>query len=66
MTSSTNSAPKQLACDAAPFAASGGVAYVRSPRSSSVDAWMDLMEAVEALCPRWPERELSIGTDYRL
>ena len=66
MKSSTNSAPKQLGTDAAPFAASGGVAYMRPTGSSSVDAWMDLMETVEALCPRWPERELSIGTDYRL
>lgn len=66
MTSSTNSAPKQRASDVAPFAASGGVACVRAPRGSSVDAWMDLMETVELLCPRWPERELLIGTDYRL
>ena len=37
-----------------------------STAKSSVDARMDVMETVEALCPRWPERELSIGTDYRL
>ena len=33
---------------------------------SSVEAWMDLIETLEALCPRWPERELSNGTGYRL
>lgn len=66
MTSSPNSACKQHDFEAAPFAASGGAEYVGSPGVSSVDAWMDLMETVEALCPRWPKRELSIGTDYRL
>ena len=66
MTSSPKSVPKQLASDSAPFAASGGVAYVRPPSASSVDAWLDLMETLEALCPSWPERELPIGTDYRL
>lgn len=66
MKSSPSSACKQHDFEAAPFAASGGVEYVRSPSVSSVDAWIDLMETVEALCPCWPERELSIGTDYRL
>lgn len=66
MKSSTNSAAKQLGTEAAPFAASGGVAYVHAPHGSSVDVWMDLMETVEALCSRWPERELSLSTDYRL
>ncbi len=66
MTSSPDSAPKQSSSEAAPFAASGGVTYVRQQNSSSVDDWMDLMETLEALCPRWPERQLSIGTDYRL
>lgn len=31
-----------------------------------MDAWMDLMEAVEALCPHWPARPLVIGQDYRM
>jgi hypothetical protein len=31
-----------------------------------IDAWIDLMEVVEALCPTWPERGLSCGVDYRL
>lgn len=66
MTSSPDSASKQSSSEAAPFAASGGVDHVRLPGVSSVDDWMDLMETLEALCPRWPERELSIGTDYRL
>lgn len=34
----------------------GGVAYHPSRSNDPVAAWMDLMEAVEALCPRWPAR----------
>lgn len=29
-------------------------------------AFLDLMDVVEALCPRWPERTPSVGRDYRL
>lgn len=28
--------------------------------------WVELMEAVEALCPVWPAREASAGEDLRL
>ena len=28
--------------------------------------WIELMVVVEALCPVWPEREWSIGGDYKL
>jgi hypothetical protein len=31
-----------------------------------IAAWIDLMDAVEALCPTWPERVLPRGSDYRL
>ena len=50
----------------APLAASAGVAYAPQSERAPLDAWMDLMEAVEALCPRWPERPLAIGQNYRL
>lgn len=40
--------------------------HVPRSRSAEIDAWMDLMEAVEALCPRWPDRELVVDRDYRL
>ncbi len=52
--------------DPAPLAGSAGVPYAPPPSLAPVDAWIDLMEVVEALCPRWPERPLSIGRDYRL
>jgi hypothetical protein len=48
------------------LAASAGKPYAPERSGSTFDKWMDLMEAVEALCPCWPEREASIGTDYRL
>ena len=32
-----------------------------------IQAWIDLMDVVEALCPEWPEMVLSMGPgDYRL
>lgn len=52
-----------------PFLArNAGVAWTWAPNAgrSSMDAWVDLIEAVELLCPRWPERVLAKGQDYRL
>jgi hypothetical protein len=46
--------------------AEGGVAYRLSDSADPFSAWMDLMEAVEALCPEWPRREPSAGGIYRL
>lgn len=48
------------------LAAHAGVPYLRSTFDQGFTDWLALMEVVEGLCPRWPERELSIGTDYRL
>jgi len=48
------------------IAAGAGVAYEREGSNDSFADWMSLMEVVEALCPRWPEREPSIGTRYLL
>ena len=50
------------------LARNAGVAwtYVPNGDSSSIDAWIDLIEALELLCPRWPDRVLSKGQDYRL
>lgn len=38
------------------------------PRSSDpIGDWIDLMEVVEALCPKWPVREVSrVGWVYLL
>jgi hypothetical protein len=55
--------------DSAPephFVREGGVPYQASENADPFEAWMSLMEAVEALCPRWPERAQTIGADYRL
>ena len=50
----------------APLAAAGGVSYAPKTQRDPITAWIELMEVVEALCPRWPERRLVIGKDYRL
>lgn len=34
-----------------------GTPFNPSPHADSVAAWMELMEVVEALCPRWPAPE---------
>lgn len=66
MTSSPTSTVRQQRPQDAPLAASAGKRYTPKRSGSPIDAWMDLMEAVEALCPHWPERTVSIGVDYRL
>lgn len=38
-----------------------GVAYAPLPRPDPLVAWIELMEVVEALCPRWPPRPPVIG-----
>lgn len=50
----------------APLAACAGKPYAPERCGSPIDAWMELMEAVEALCPRWPERRVQSGGNYRL
>lgn len=32
----------------------GGVPYRPTPATDPLADWMDLMEAIEVLCPRWP------------
>ncbi len=46
--------------------AEGGVPYRASKSADPFVAWMDLMEAVEALCPEWPVREVDDGGVYKL
>ncbi|HEU5479115.1 MAG TPA: hypothetical protein VFU90_04740 [Candidatus Tumulicola sp.] len=43
-----------------------GVAYRPSPARDPFDAWISLMEAVEALCPRWPAREHRLTGEFKL
>lgn len=49
-----------------PLANAGGVAYAPEMQRDPITAWMELMEVVEMLCPRWPDRALVVGKDYRL
>ena len=37
--------------------AGGYVVSVSPPAKGELSDWVELMEAVEALCPAWPERE---------
>lgn len=66
MTSSPAPAPSAELSKDQPLADSAGVPYRAPPASSPIEAWIDLMKTVEALCPRWPEAELEVGRDYRL
>ena len=43
-----------------------GVPYRPDPTVDSITAFVELMEVVEALCPKWPPRLPSRGHDYRL
>ena len=50
------------------LARNAGVAWAWAPNAdfSSIDARIDLIETVELLCPRWPDRVYAGGQDYRL
>ena len=44
----------------------GALPYAPESSRDPLVAWIDLMEVVEALCPRWPERPPSIGRIFLL
>ena len=48
------------------FVREAGVAYRPSPTRDPFEAWIALMEAVEALCPRWPAREHRMTGEFKL
>jgi hypothetical protein len=49
------------------FAAEGGAVYFPSDNRDPFEALDELMTVVEALCPRWPERdERTAGSCFRL
>lgn len=57
---SNKAAMESVEADRPPvLVAEGGIASQASPHADPIAAWMDLMDVVEALCPRWPERKLS-------
>ena len=52
-----NSLPKPIHPDPTPLlVANAGVAHAPALQRDPIDAWIELMEVVEALCPRWPPR----------
>lgn len=44
---------------------SGWTSVLPVPRHP-IEAWLDLMEVVEALCPAWPPAAPTRAGDYRL
>lgn len=48
------------------FVREAGVPYRPERERDPIDAWISLMEAVEALCPRWPARERRIAGTFKL
>ncbi len=51
--------------DPYPFAADGGIERT-SRNEDPVARWMELMELIEALCPKWPKREHKIDGVFLL
>lgn len=49
-----------------PLAEEGGVPFLLPESADPLKSWMNLMEAVEALCPVWPERKPTVGHIFRL
>jgi hypothetical protein len=47
-----------------------GNAVARAPAADPLEdplqAWLSLMEVIEALCPEWPPRSTTSGVEFRL
>ena len=65
MNCSTRSAPTTDEGVREPLAG-GSVPDVFHTGTGDLSDWVELMEAVEALCPTWPQAERSSGQDFRL
>ena len=48
------------------FVREGGVPYAPESTKDPFRALMELMEVVEALCPRWPDRPPTTGEIFRM
>ncbi len=68
MSSSRNSTDRRADTSPEPILVKDGGARTRlQPARDPVTAWIELMEVIEALCPRWPERtHILRGTEFRL
>ncbi|MDR0274600.1 MAG: hypothetical protein LBI48_04530 [Burkholderiaceae bacterium] len=53
--------------DDAVLAREAGVAFLPQPARDPMAKWIDLMEAMQALCPVWPARtKPMLGNNWRL
>lgn len=41
-------------------------ATAADPLEDPLQAWLSLMEVIEALCPEWPPRATASGGEFRL
>ena len=62
---STKSLPKSAEGVREPLAG-GQVLEVVQPGKGDLSDWVELMEAVEALCPVWPVGSAEVHGEYRL
>jgi len=61
-----NSWPTSPSKTLPPFVEEGGVSYCTADATDPVEAWIQLMEVIEALCPQWPRREPMLGHTFLL
>lgn len=48
------------------LAAEAGMAHAAEAPADSIQAWLELMTVVEALCPTWPDPAHTLVGDFRL
>lgn len=67
MNSSPNSTGRRAEPRPGPILVEDGGESARPKPRDPILAWMELMEVIEALCPRWPKRPPAIrGSRFRL
>jgi hypothetical protein len=49
-----------------PLASDGGITVLADDKQDPFEALDDLMAVIEALCPTWPQRELSVSVGQML
>jgi hypothetical protein len=67
MNSSIDASKTKAAPDDAVLVREAGVPFQPQPHLDPIAEWIDLMEAVQALCPVWPVRTQPMrGNNWRL
>lgn len=61
-----NSSPNPPAERDPPLASEAGLERIPGRVRDPLLRWIELMEVVEALCPRWPERRWRENGDFRI